>query len=60
MSLKHMGQISLKYTKYNKYSSVNEAIEKTGFKHISCCCNGRRNSTGGYIFVFALDICYFF
>lgn len=55
-----MGQISLKYTKYNKYSSVNEAIEKTGFKHISDCCNGRRNSTGGYMFVFALDICYFF
>ena len=60
MSLKHMGQISLKYTKYNKYSSVNEAIEKTGFKHISDCCSGRRNSTGEYIFVFAFDICQFF
>ena len=55
-----MGQISLKYIKYNKYSSINEAIEITGIKHISDCCNGRRNSTGGYIFVFALDICYFF
>lgn len=60
MKEKEVMQFTMDYKFVRKYSSVNEAIEKTGFKHISCCCNGRRNSTGGYIFVFALDICYFF
>ena len=60
MKEKEVIQFTMDYKFVRKYSSINEAIEKTGFKHISCCCNGRRNSTGGYIFVFAFDICYFF
>ena len=60
MKEKEVIQFTMDYKFVRKYSSVNEAIEITGIKHISDCCNGRRNSTGGYIFVFALDICYFF
>ena len=60
MKEKEVIQFTMDYKFVRKYSSINEATEITGIKHISDCCNGRRNSTGGYIFVFALDICYFF
>lgn len=32
----------------NIYFGVAEAERQTGYKHISCCCTGRRNTSGGY------------
>lgn len=34
-----------------RYKSQKEAMEKTGIqsRHISCCCKGKRKTTGGYV-----------
>lgn len=32
----------------NVYPSIKEAKRKTGVGHISCCCNNRRKTAGGY------------
>ena len=36
----------------NEFESVLEAKQKTGAKNISLCCNGKRKTTGGFIFKF--------
>jgi GIY-YIG catalytic domain len=33
----------------NTFNSIKEATEQTKIKHISCVCNGKRKSAGGYI-----------
>lgn len=42
----------------NTFVSAREAQEKTGvsYKHISCCCLGKRMSTGGYCWKFKSDL----
>ena len=38
-----------------RYKSQKEAMEKTGIqsRHISCCCKGKRKTTGGYVWRYA-------
>ena len=49
----------IQYTKDGKeiarYKSQKEAMEKTGIqsRHISCCCKGKRKTTGGYVWRYA-------
>ena len=33
----------------NTYSSIKEAENKTGIKHIGACCRGKRKTAGGYV-----------
>lgn len=33
----------------NEFDSIKEAIEKTGVKHISCVCRGKRKTAGGFL-----------
>jgi len=42
----------------NTFVSAREAQEKTGisYKHISCCCLGKRMSTGGYCWKFQSEL----
>lgn len=35
------------------YSSIKQATNETGIKNISYCCNGKRQTAGGYIWKFA-------
>ena len=49
----------IQYTKDGReiarYASQKEAMEKTGIqsRHISCCCKGKRKTTGGYVWRYA-------
>ena len=42
----------------NTFVNARQAQEKTGisYKHISCCCLGKRMSTGGYRWKFKSDL----
>jgi hypothetical protein len=42
----------------NEYANAREAERKTGisYKHISCCCLGKRTSTGGYCWKFKSEL----
>ena len=33
----------------SEYNSIDEAVRKTGIKHISSVCNGERKTAGGFI-----------
>jgi len=41
----------------NEFSNAREAERLTGisYKHISCCCLGKRKTTGGYCWKFKID-----
>lgn len=39
------------------YISIKDAFEKTGIRHISECCSGRRKTAGGYTWVYAKGVC---
>jgi len=47
-------QSSKKGIKINEFANAREAQRKTGisYKHISCCCLGKRATTGGYMWEF--------
>jgi len=47
-------QLDKKGNKINEFDNAREAQRKTGisYKHISCCCLGKRMSTGGYCWKF--------
>ena len=47
-------QLNKKSIIINEFISAREAQQKTGisYKHISCCCLGKRKTTGGYCWKF--------
>lgn len=55
---KSVVQLDKKGNIINTFVSAREAQEKTGisYKHISCCCLGKRMSTGGYCWKFQSDL----
>lgn len=36
----------------NEFDSISDATEKTNILHISCCCHGRRRTSGGFSWSF--------
>lgn len=50
---KKTNQYDLEGNFIKEWDCVSEAKRETGAKHISCCCNGRRKTSGGYIWRYA-------
>ena len=46
---KGVSQYTIEGEHIRDYTSVAEAFNSTGIKHIGCVCNGNRSSAGGYI-----------
>lgn len=46
---KKVSQYTIEGIHIKDYDSIAEAYNDTGVRHISCVCNGSRNSAGGYI-----------
>lgn len=48
-------QMDKQYNIVNKYNSLSDAQKVTNLGNISECCNGRRKTAGGYIWVYEED-----
>ena len=48
-------QLDKKYNLIKRFDSVSEAQRITGVDNISSCCNGKRKTSGGYIWVYEED-----
>ena len=46
---KRVIQYTLDYKFIKEYKSITEAERRTGVKHISCVCSGKRKSAGGFV-----------
>lgn len=48
-------QLDKRYNLIGKFESVSDAQRITGINNISSCCNGKRKTSGGYIWVYEDD-----